>query len=92
MRFGTVSGVLGVGEHHRWFTVILQTSDETVVVRDDVVPQWLALEEPVWVIDQLVQETLGVDLALQGWEVIAVSEQEPDNQMQSRTYSVRNLA
>ncbi|MCO5215166.1 MAG: hypothetical protein M9953_13625 [Thermomicrobiales bacterium] len=92
MRFGTVSGVLGIGENERWFTVMLQTRDETVVVRDDVVPAMLEGEDSAWVIDQLVQETLGIELALEGWEVVAVSERAPDNFMQSRTYTVRNLS
>lgn len=91
MRFGTVSGVLGIGESERWFTVMLQTNNETVVVRDDVVPSILEGEDSTWVIDQLVQETLGNELALQGWEVVAVSEQALENSMQSRTYTVRNL-
>ncbi|MCA9832598.1 MAG: hypothetical protein KC435_01495 [Thermomicrobiales bacterium] len=91
MRFGTVQGVLGESEKGRWFTVILTIRDDNVVVRDDLVPQALASEEASWLIDQLVQETLGNELAEQGWEVIAVGDEASSSETQSRIYTVRNL-
>ena len=42
-------------------------------------------------LDQLVQETLGNELAEQGWEVIAVSEPVKDDAVRSRNWTVRNL-
>lgn len=91
MRFGTVQGVLVQSIGGLCFTVMLTIREETVVVRDDAVPQALANEPPTWLIDQLVQETLGNELSEQGWEVIAASEDEPASEMQSRIYTVRNL-
>lgn len=91
MRFATVSGVIGIGERSSWFTVLLHTGEESQIVRDDSVPDSLADSDPKWLIDQLVQETLGNELAEQGWEVIAVSEPVKDDTVRSRNWTVRNL-
>ncbi len=91
MRFGTVSGVIGSGPDGQWFTVMLHTGETSVVVRDEAVPAPLADSSPRWLIDQLVQETLGNELAEQGWEVIAVSEPVKDDHVRSRNWTVRNL-
>lgn len=90
MRFGSVSGNIGGGAVDGWFTVVLHTGSESVVVRDDVIPPHFRDEDPAWLIDQLVQETIGNELAESGWEVIAVSEGEPTS-ASSRTWTVRNL-
>ncbi len=91
MRFATVSGVIGIGEDSTWFTVLLHTGDDSVIVRDESVPDGLRDSDPKWLIDQLVQETLGNELAEQGWEVIAVSEPVKDDAVRSRNWTVRNL-
>lgn len=91
MRFATVSGVIGMANGADWFTVLLHTGEESVVVRDERVPETLADSDPKWLIDQLVQETLGNELAEQGWEVIAVSEPVHDDSVRSRNWTVRNL-
>lgn len=91
MRFATVSGVIGMGDEVGWFTVMLHTGEDTVVVRDEPIPAALANENPRWLIDQLVQETLGNELAEQGWEAIAVSEPVQDDSVRSRNWTVRNL-
>ncbi len=91
MRFGTVSGVIGIGPGEPWFTVMLHTGETTEVIRDEAVPAALADHKPAWLIDQLVQETLGNELAELGWEVIAVSEAVSDDQVRSRNWTVRNL-
>ena len=91
MRFATVSGVIGIGENSGWFTVLLHTGEDSIVVRDDPVPDALVDSDPKWLIDQLVQETLGNELAEQGWETIAVSEPVNDDTVRSRNWTVRNL-
>lgn len=91
MRFATVSGVIGFAADSGWFTVLLHFGENSVVVRDEPVPEILRNENPGWIIDQLVQETLGNELAEQGWEVIAVSEPVKDNTVRSRNWTVRNL-
>lgn len=91
MRFATVSGVIGVGEGSGWFTVLLHTGEESKIVRDELIPAGLVDSDPKWLIDQLVQETLGNELAEQGWEVVAVSEPVNDDSVRSRNWTVRNL-
>lgn len=91
MRFGTVSGVTGGGKKSGWFTVLLHSGEKSAVIRDEAVPAALADSSPRWLIDQLVQETLGNELAEQGWEVIAVSEPVQDDRVRSRNWTVRNL-
>lgn len=92
MRFGTVSGVIGGGPDSGWFTVLLHTGEDSEVVRDERVPDGLDISKPKWLIDQLVQETLGNELAELGWEVIAVSEAVKDDEIRSRNWTVRNLS
>lgn len=91
MRFATVSGVIGTGESGSWFTVMLHAGEETEVIRDEAVPANLEDESPRWLIDQLVQETLGNELAERNWEVIAVSEPVRDDSIRSRNWTVRKL-
>ncbi len=71
MRFGRVFGV--VTQHTdlgRWLTVVLDTGREIRTVRDEAVSPMLAGEDPAWLADQLVQETIGNELAGEGWEVV----------------------
>lgn len=92
MRFGTVSGIIGSGAEANWFTVLLHTGEDSEVIRDEPIPDGLDTSKPQWLIDQLVQETLGNELAELGWEVIAVSEQVKDGEIRSRNWTVRNLS
>lgn len=92
MRFATVSGVIGVNDGPGWFTVLLHTGEGSEIVRDELIPETLADGDPKWLIDQLVQETLGNELAEQGWEVIAVSEPVTDDSVRSRNWTVRLLS
>ena len=71
VRFGRVYGVImrrSPGE--LWLTVVLDTGREIRTVRDEAVPAALSGEDPYWLADQLVQETIGVELAVEGWEAI----------------------
>lgn len=92
MRFATVSGIIGIGEQASWFTVMLHSDEHSEIIRDEQIPPALAKENPTWLIDQLVQETLGNELAEQGWEVIAVSEPVRDGEIRSRNWTVRLLS
>ena len=92
MRFATVSGIIGKDSHSGWFTVLLHIGEESIVVRDEPIPPALQDSDPTWLIDQLVQETLGNELAEQGWEVIAVSEPVADSSVRSRNWTVRQLS
>ena len=92
MRFATVSGIIGIGEQAGWFTVMLHSDEHSEIIRDEQIPPALANENPTWLIDQLVQETLGNELAEQGWEVIAVSEPVRDGEIRSRNWTVRLLS
>lgn len=91
MRFDTVSGVIGMGEKFGWFTVLLHTGEDSSIIRDEPIPDSLVDSQPKWLIDQLVQETLGNELSEQGWEVIAVSEPVKDDTVRSRNWTVRHL-
>ena len=101
MRFGRVEGVVvpvvAEGETRLRLTVYLETGQRLEVVRDEVVPPLrplAAAEDLIWHADQLTQETIGTDLAEQGWEAIGAGEvppPEPGALARSAAYAVRNL-
>ena len=101
MRFGRVEGVVvPVAEEGATvlrLTVYLETGSRLDVVRDEVVPPLRPLataEDLIWHADQLTQETIGTDLAEQGWEAIGAGEvpaPEPGALARSASYAVRNL-
>lgn len=71
MRFARVYGVVSqVAGRGRWLTVVLDTGRDMRMVRDEAVASFLEDAEPAWLADQLVQETIGNELAEEGWEVI----------------------
>jgi hypothetical protein len=71
MRFGRLDGyVTMLDGGQRWITVVLDTGVEIETVRDEAVPEAFADHDAAWLADQMVQETLGNELALEGWEVI----------------------
>lgn len=80
MRFGRVYGVITqCADDERWLTVVLETGRDVRTVRDEAVSRLLADEDPAWLSDQLVQETIGNELAEEGWEVVGpdASDNEP---------------
>ena len=101
MRFGRVEGVVTpiteAGETLLRLTVYLETGTRLEVVRDQVVRPLRPLataDDLVWHADQLTQETIGTDLAEQGWEAIGAGElpaPEPGALARSAAYAVRNL-
>ncbi|MER3485519.1 MAG: hypothetical protein C4345_05655, partial [Chloroflexota bacterium] len=56
-------------------TVTLETREGVRIVRQEVVPLLRPVVSPedlIWHADQYAQETIGVDLAEEGWETIGV--------------------
>lgn len=81
MRFGRVEGLVeevSAEEGARLrLRVFLETNQGVRLVRDDVVRKLECVEggdSLSWQADQYTQETIGVDLAAEGWEVIGASE------------------
>jgi hypothetical protein len=101
MRFGRVEGIVEIaegGEEPRLRLVVtLESGDRFEVVRDEVLAPLRAVEtreDLCWHADQWTQETIGVDLAEQGWEVIGADEtaaSSPDELARSARYTVRLL-
>ena len=101
MRFGRVEGVVVpvevAGERLLRLTVYLETGERLTVVREEDLRPFRPLLGPtdlIWHADQWTQETIGVDLAEQGWEVIGAGElatPEPGELARSATYAVRKL-
>ena len=101
MRFGRVEGVVVPieenGETRLHLTVYLETGSRLTVVRDETVPLLRTIttdDDLFWHADQFTQETIGVDLAEQGWEPIGAGElptPEPGELPRSASYAVRNL-
>ena len=71
MQFGRVFGFITLtSESERWLTVMLDTGRSLRTVRDEAINPALPSHDPAWLADQMVQETIGNELALEGWEVI----------------------
>jgi hypothetical protein len=102
MRFGRVEGFVtpeaGPDGLRLHLTVYLESGRSIDVVRDEWLEPVRDIEGPddlTWHADQWTQETIGVDLAEQGWEVVGGGEVEqaaPGEVPKSATYAVRNLA
>jgi hypothetical protein len=76
VQFGRVFGFITLtSESEQWLTVILDTGRSLRNVRDEAVNPVLRSYDPVWLADQLVQETIGNELSMEGWEVIG---EDPD--------------
>jgi hypothetical protein len=101
MKFGRVEGLIEVASEAEGgglrLRVFLETNQGVRLVRDDVV---LALEgidgteSLSWQADQYTQETIGVDLAEEGWEVIGASDLPVVGEgeiARSASYAVRQL-
>lgn len=79
MKFGRLEGFVTMKPNEtRWLTVILDTGSEVVTIRDEEAPEGFDDRAPEWLADQLVQETLGIDLAEQGWELVGEAHQQAD--------------
>lgn len=106
MRFGRVEGIVvaitgpdpGPDATPRLrLTVLLESGGRLETIRDEPIPLLRPLTGPAdlrWHADQFTQETLGTDLAEQGWEVIAAEETPSptaDGPSRSASYIVRNL-
>ena len=71
MQFGRVFGFITLtSDSDRWLTVMLDTGRSLRTVRDEAVNPSLPSHDPAWLADQLVQETIGNELSMEGWEVI----------------------
>lgn len=101
MMFGRVEGVVEPvtvgGEDWLRLTVFLETGAALRVVREETLRPVRPLQtvaDLLWHADQWTQETIGVELAEQGWEPIGVGEPprpEPDELAKSAAYAVRRL-
>ena len=101
VRFGRVEGIVEPfeegGETRLRLTVYLETGSRLTVVREAVVRPLRPLasvDDVLWHADQLTQETIGTDLAEDGWEAIGAGEtpaSEPGALAKSPAYAVRNL-
>lgn len=101
MRFGRVEGVVFPeerdGEPLLKLTVYLEAGEHLEVVREErlrPVRPLVSAADLAWHADQWTQETIGVELASEGWEVIGageVPEPEPGALIRSATYAVRQL-
>ncbi len=102
MQFGRVQGYVreaGSGDAGRLhLTVTLEANRTIKVVREETLAPLRALatfEDWVWHADQWTQETVGVDLAEQGWEVVGagpVPEGDEGLPASSAVYAVRKLS
>ncbi len=102
VRFGRVEGIVEPfeesGETRLRLTVYLETGSRLTVVREAVVRPLRPLAtaaDLLWHADQLTQETIGTDLAEEGWEAIGAGEAplpEPGALAKSPAYAVRNLS
>jgi hypothetical protein len=101
MRFGRVEGVVVPVAADRGgglqLTVYLETGRRLEIVREETVPVLRPIAEPadlVWHADQYTQETIAVDLAELGWEVIGAGDlpvPAAGELVRSAGYAVRNL-
>ena len=101
MRFGRVEGVVvpveGENGPRLRPTVYLETGAGLGVVREETVGVLRPLgrvEDVIWHAGQLTQETIGIDLAARGWEVIGAGEvppPEPGALARSASYAVRRM-
>jgi hypothetical protein len=101
VEFGRVRGIVEAlrnpATSQLVLTVTLETEHAVNVVRSQVldpVRPARTQADLAWHADQWTQETIGVDLAEQGWEVLGVSETDLDLSIgppRSATYSVRRL-
>lgn len=101
MRFGRVEGFVETAwqrdQQYLKLKVVLETSSGLRTLRDETVPMLDGGNRDAslcWQADQYTQETIGVDLAQEGWEVIGageIPERAPGEVARSASYAVRQL-
>lgn len=98
MIFGRVEAFVSEQEAGRLhLRVLLETGRAVRTVRDEIVPALRPIEgfaDLAWHADQYAQETIGNELALEGWEVIAageIPEAEEGALPRSAAYAVRRI-
>ena len=101
MKFGRVEGlveaVVNGDQMSLRLRVYLETTGGVTMVRDEVVSMLIGAEGESslsWQADQYTQETIGVDLASEGWEVIGASDLPTPAEgeiARSASYAVRQL-
>ncbi len=101
MRFGRVEGFVRVEDGPQGPLLLLTVSLETGRAIETVREERLAplrtitgIDDLIWHADQWTQETIGVDLAEAGWEVVGAGPlptADPDQPASSAVYAVRNL-
>jgi hypothetical protein len=93
MKFGRVIGMVVPREDGLFLTVTLESGGVIRAVREARVPVLDAQQSLDWHADQYTQETIGVELASDGWEAFANSDppQPQPGIGQSLSYTVRNL-
>ena len=101
MQFGRVQGYVRLADSaqagHLHLTVTLEAGRDITTVRDESLPQLRSvtgLDDLIWHADQWTQETIGVDLALDGWEVVGAGplpEADANLPASSAVYAVRRL-
>ena len=98
MRFGKVSGYVVARDDGLWLSVSLESGRGLKAIREELVPVLSVSPESAtldWQADQYTQETIGVDLAEQGWEAIAdeaANSEQLEGIGRSKLYTVRNLS
>ena len=101
MQFGRVQGYVRVAEPQvegqLHLTVTLEAGRTVTTVREETLAQLRPVSNPedlAWHADQWTQETIGVDLALEGWEVVGAGplpEVDAGSPASSAVYAVRKL-
>ena len=94
MQFAQVIGTIFAGESSYRIVVALDFRTRIETIRVETVDHLLTLNGVAdlrWTIDQYTQETIGNDLALQGWEAIAEAQSRRDDVPQEGVASVSYL-
>lgn len=101
MRFGRVEGFVtpedGPDGTRLRLTVYLETGRRLDIVRDELLAPLRSIatrDDLAWHADQWTQETIGIDLAEAGWEVVGAGDltsPEAGEVAKSAAYAVRNL-
>jgi len=102
VRFGRVDGIVVPVETPDGLalrlTVSLETGSRLTVIRDETLRPVRPLDDVAalsWHADQWTQETIGVEMALEGWEAVSggeVPDPEPGSFARSASYVVRRAS
>ena len=79
MQIGRLDGfVTLMNDGQLWMTVLLDTGLEVETLRDDAVPAGYSDGDVAELAEELVQESISNELALDGWEVIGVGQTDAE--------------